>query len=261
MNVKHKSLMLLANLAGFIVMITLNGLANALPINGVTTRELSDAYPNLFVPAGLTFSIWGLIYLLLLAFLIKQMVDVFNNKDTEYLDKIGWWFALSSLANAGWILAWHHRQVFLSVIIMLFLLKCLVSIYHNLDIGRSAAGRPVKYLVHLPFSVYLGWITIATIANITAWLVDIGWGRFGLSEEFWTACMIILGAGLTLLVLYTRYDIFFSLVILWAFAGIYIKRTSVGMEAFPVIVTTVLIATAIIAAAIVHQMTRGKWYH
>jgi hypothetical protein len=259
MSKKNLSLFLL-NLLGFVAMVTVNGLANALPINHHTTGELSDSYPNLFVPAGVTFSIWGIIYLLLLAFVIYQWLILLKKKEGKFIGTLGPWFFFSCLANGSWILAWHYELVFLSLLIMLLLLSCLLVIYQRLQIGLSGAFRAEKFLVHLPFSVYLGWITIATIANVTALLVHLGWNGFGLSQETWTIVMILAGTAITMAVLFTRQDIYFALVIIWALFGIYLKRTSEGVVAYPLIVTTVLVATALVAASIALQLFRGKWY-
>jgi hypothetical protein len=204
-----------------------NALANALPINNVGTGELSAEYPNLFVPAGITFSIWGLIYLLLAAYAVHALIT-----RGRALERVGWWFAASCVANIAWIFAWHYRLVGLSVLIMLALLATLLAIYLRLGRGNGRAGaggggRAEKLLVELPFSVYLGWITVATIANITALLVDLGWNGFGLPEAVWAIVMIVIAAALGIFVTSTRADPWYGLVLAWAFAGILIKRVSV----------------------------------
>ncbi len=230
------------NVLGFVFTLVLNALANALPINGKTTGELSDLYPNLFVPAGLTFSIWGLIYLLLAVFVVFQLRD----RGGTHVRRIGGWFLLSSIANGCWILAWHYEQVLLSVAIMFVLLASLLAIYVRLGIGLGSPGRAAKLCVHLPFSVYLGWISIATVANITALLVALEWGRFGLSEELWTLVALALAAVLALAMLLRRSDVPYALVVLWAFAGIALKRLTIDPEPR----TAVLAALAVCAAAV-----------
>ena len=170
------------NLIGFLGTVIVNGLANALPLNNKTTGELSDQYPNLFVPAGLTFSIWGVIYVLLAIFVIYGLI-VAIKKDTQkssFIDNIGILFFISCLANIGWIFAWHYEILPLSLFLMLLLLGSLITIYLRLRIGKSDAIAIEKYFTHLPVSVYLGWITVATIANITALLVNMNWNTFGL---------------------------------------------------------------------------------
>lgn len=214
------------NIIGFLLVITLNGLANALPINGRTTGELSDLYPNLFVPAGFTFSIWGLIYLLLLGFVIYQARGLWKTTpSTDTVQTIGIWFFISCVANASWILAWHFLQIELSVLIMLGILVSLIMIYRRLQIGQDADNSRELFLVHLPFSVYLGWITVATIANFTTLLVDWGLsGFFWYGEIFWTCLMILVATGLGLFFLFKKDDAPYALVLIWAFYGISAAR-------------------------------------
>mgnify|MGYP006298594637 CR=1 FL=1 len=228
-SLSQKNFLQIMNIFAFLLVLVVNALANALPIGGNTTGELSDLYPNLFVPAGLTFSIWGVIYLALAAFIIYQARDIFSGRKIKmpYLKSIGWYFVLSCLANAGWIFAWHYRQVLLSLLIMLVLLYSLIMIYTRLNIGNKPVDSATAHFVHLPFSLYLGWITVATIANITAVLVHYQWNRWGLSEVFWTVLVIIAGTVIALINIIQRGDIPYSAVILWAYLGIIIKRYSV----------------------------------
>ena len=225
---KSRSSLFLAvlNLLGFLGVLVVNALANALPINGITTGELSDLYPNLFVPAGLTFSIWGVIYVLLALFIVFQIISVIKRsaQGLAFTGRIGIFFFISCIANMGWIFAWHYRILPLSLVLMLLLLGSLITIYVRLCIGRSGASKSERYMVHLPFSVYLGWITIATIANVTALLVDAGWNNFGLSGQFWAVLVIAIGIAITLIVLSIRRDVFYALVVDWALLGILLKR-------------------------------------
>ena len=250
------------NLVFFIGTVIVNSLAMSIPINNKTTGELSDQYPNLFVPAGSTFSIWGVIYLLLAIFAIYQLVYAFrsNEQKPTFIEKIGLFFILSSLMNMSWIFAWHYEMVSLSVLIMLILLLSLIAIYVRLGIGRSDASGTEKYLVHLCFSVYLGWITVATIANITSLLVDINWNRFGLSESFWTVAVIIVAIIIALVILFNRKDIYYVLVVDWALYGIWVKRNSVDAEPIQIIIVTVLTGIALISLGIVIQLVRRKVY-
>lgn len=250
------------NLLGFIGTIVVNWLANALPINNRTTGELSDLYPNLFVPAGLTFSIWGIIYLLLAIFIAYQLMPSVrrNAEKGAFIQKIGLLFFVSCLANMGWIFAWHYEVVPLSLIIMLVLLGSLMAIYFRLRIGKSDAGRAEKYFVHLPFSVYLGWITIATIANVTAFLVDIGWDAFGLGEQFWAVAVIIVGIAIAVSVLLSRGDIYFCLVVDWALLGILLKRLSLPEVPAQGVIYAAIAGMVIITAGIIVQAARRRVY-
>ena len=250
------------NLLGFFGIVLINYLAVTLPLNNKTTGALADQYPNLFVPVGLTFSIWGIIYLLLGIFIVYQLVYAFK-KDTQnssFLEKIGILFFVSCLANFTWIFAWHFEMVPLSLFIMLILLISLIVIYQKLNIGQSEVSKSEKYLVHLPFSVYLGWITIATIANTTALLVDLNWNRFGLSETFWTITVIIIGILSALFVLFYRKDIFYCLVVDWALLGILIKRLTVDIVPMQSIIMVVSLGLVMISLGIIIQITRKKVY-
>jgi hypothetical protein len=250
------------NLLGFLGTVVVNALANILPINNKTTGELSDLYPNLFTPAALTFAIWGVIYVLLGIFVVYQLMPS-TRRDAQkvyFVQRIGPLFFISCLANIGWIFAWHYEMVSLSLVLMLILLGCLLAIYLRLNIGKSEAPKAEKYFVHLPFSVYLGWITIATIANVTALLVNINWNAWGLGEQFWAVAVIIVGIAIALSVLFTRKDIYYCLVVDWALAGILIKRLSpTEMPAQSVVVVTI-VGLVLITGGVIAQLVRKKVY-
>ncbi len=248
------------NLIGFLAVVVVNSLAVILPINNLTTQELSDKYPNLFVPAGITFSIWGIIYILLALFIIYQFVVAFRKNAGErgIFEKIGILFFLSCIFNVGWILAWHYEIVWLSLIIMALLLITLILIYVRIGTGRPGIRNSEKILVNIPFSTYLGWITIATIANVTAYLVKIGWDGFGISEQLWTIIVIAVGVVITLLTVFSRNDIFYCLVVIWALAGIIIKRTADASGTYNSIIITSIAGIALIAIGIIIQLIRKR---
>lgn len=250
------------NIIGFLGTVIVNSLANALPINNKTTGELSDMYPNLFVPAGITFSIWGVIYILMAIFVIYQAVVVFgkNADQSNFTGNIGILFFNTCLANIAWIFAWHYQVLWVSLALMIVLLVTLIIIYLQLNIGKSDAGNKEKYMVHLLFSVYLGWITIATVANVTALLVNAGWNGFVLGPQFWTVLMIIVGLAITVVMLFQKKDIFYALVVDWAILGILIKRLSVPSEPAQAVVITTIVVLVIITAGIITQIIRKKVY-
>jgi hypothetical protein len=260
-----KRLLQIGNILAVLITILINGLAVLLPLNGNTTQELSDNLPNLFVPAGITFSIWSVIYILWIVFAIYQARDFFKKEEIEmpFLKQITLLFILSSIANSAWIFFWHYENVGLSLLMMILLLLSLLSIYIRLNIGRSNSSTGEKLCVHLPFSVYLGWITVATIANITAFLVSINWDRFGISELDWMIIIVAVATLLTILMLALRRDIAFSLVVLWAFLGIWIKRTTQPNTAIDIdVANTIIIALVFIAigilAVIGYQVIKKK---
>lgn len=226
MNNKILQMLQVGNIIAVILTIIINGLANILPIGGKNTGELSDNIPNLFVPAGLTFAIWGIIYVLIILFAIYLAKDLFKKEKTTkpFLEKISYFFILASLANIIWIFLWHYEQILLSLLAMILLFISLLMIYLRLNIGREKVSMKEKLFVHVPISVYIGWITVATIANVTAVLVTNGWDGFGISEEIWTILVIIVATIITILILTTRKDYAYSAVIIWALIGIYLKR-------------------------------------
>lgn len=220
------------NIVFFAVMIVMNYLANALPLNNKTTGALSDALPNLFVPAGLTFSIWGIIYLLLAAFCIIQ----FKASDQVIIEKIGWLFSISCLLNAVWIVAWHYQRIPASLLIMTGLLITLIFI--NMVIRELPFG-----IIKAAFGIYLGWICIAIIANVTALFVRYNWNGFGISEVAWTIIMISAGVLIVSLALLRLQNPFIGLSVIWAFLGIYIKR----QDNYKSIAITAIVALAFVA--------------
>jgi hypothetical protein len=249
-------------LLGFLGTVAVNALANVLPINNITTGALSDLYPNLFVPAGLTFAIWGLIYVLLGIFVIYPLIPSVRRdpQKVDFVQKIGPLFFISCLANIGWIFAWHYQILPLSLIFMLILLGCLLFIYLRLNVGKSETTRAERYFAHLPFSVYLGWITIATIANVTALLVNINWNTWGLSEQFWAVAVIIVGIAIALSMLFTRKDIYYSLVVAWALLGILLKRLSVATVPDQSVVIVTIVGLVLITGGVVAQLIRKQVY-
>ncbi|MBW6457743.1 MAG: tryptophan-rich sensory protein, partial [FCB group bacterium] len=199
MKIKNNYILIAAlNFLLFIAMIAVNGLANGLPINGVTTGELSDLYPNLFVPAGLTFSIWGLIYLLLLLMTGFQLIAAINENTAILLPlKTQILLGLNFVLNIGWIFLWHYKLVFLSLLAMLGLLFTLIALF--LKIYTISPAKPRHLIaVRFPVTVYFGWISVATIANVTAVLVSLNWGAWGISANIWTIIVMAVGTVLAL---------------------------------------------------------------
>ncbi len=248
-----KRMLQAGNILVAIITIGVNALAVLLPLNGKTTQELSDALPNLFVPAGITFSIWSIIYILWIVFAVFQARDFFKKEEIEmpFLHKITFLFVLSGVANSAWIFLWHYQYVGLSLLMMIILLFSLLAIYIRLDIGKSTVTMTEKLCVHIPFSVYLGWITVATIANVTALLVSLNWDRWGIDPLIWTIIVIAVGTLLTYLILVLRKDIAFSLVVLWAFFGIWLKRMTQPNTITDVnVATTTSIALVLIFACL-----------
>lgn len=230
---------------GFIQMLIINYMANTIPINGFTTGDLSDKLENLFVPKGSTFAIWGVIYSLLLIFVIRLQFGPFDKK----LEKLSELFIINSLINSCWIFTWHYEKLVFSLILMLGLLINLIQITILL---KNISEWQNKLTLQLPFTVYFSWISIATIANVTSVLVGYEWNRFGLSEEFWTQLILIIGIMLALSQLIYFKQFVFILVFIWAYFGIYLKH--VRLEGFnyqyPNIINVLIIGLIILSISI-----------
>ncbi|MBP7822959.1 hypothetical protein KA050_01270 [Candidatus Gracilibacteria bacterium] len=249
----------LLNLVAYIFMVTLNALSIVIPLGGNTTQELSDKYNNLFTPIGFTFSIWSIIYTLLLVFSIIPLINYFGKKGqkNKFVEKnIGYLYAISCALNGAWILAWQYQYVGLSVIVMLGLLTTLIILHRNIQSTTGGLTWLDKYITRPAFSIYLGWISVATIANMAAWLVSISWSAWDISPVTWTTTMIVVATLLGMTMLLKHRDIFFNLVILWALYGIMSKRLSVDPIAFESIVTTTQVCMAYIAGAITVKIFR-----
>jgi uncharacterized membrane protein (DUF485 family) len=217
------------NLATVIVALVVNGLANALPLNGQSTGALSDKFKVFFVPAGYVFAIWGVIYIALIAFTVYQLLPA--QRDNARLARIGWLFAFSNLANAAWLFTWHYELLPLSVVAMLALLLSLIGIYVRLNIGRARVTTIEKWCVDVPFSIYLGWISVATIANITDLLYAWQWDGLGIAPELWAAVMLVIASALALAMTWTRRDLAYLMVLAWSFIGIAAKQSAVMVVA------------------------------
>lgn len=228
----------------YIAMVVVNFLANGLPINNRSTGAISDAYPNLFAPAGLTFSIWGLIYLLLALYVLYQFISFGKEggqKKEGLLKKVNIFFIVTSLANISWIFAWHYDFIGLSVLIMAVLLIFLIRIADILGAEQLTAQE--RLFVSTPFSVYFGWITVAAIANITVFLVSIGWNGFGITDFVWTSIVLLVGAFIGILRMRKDKNIAYGLVLIWAYFGILFKHLSTGGfdGQYPSIIVTVIV--------------------
>jgi len=240
------------NVLAVVATITVNILANALPINGMNTGEISDNFKVFFVPAGYVFSIWGLIYLGLIAFSIFQILP--SQWENIQLDKVGIWFIVSSLANIVWIFLWHYELFVLTVPVMLLLLLSLIMIYTKLGNGIQRVPPLEKWLVQVPFSIYLGWVSVATIANITSTLDYVKWDGFGIAPQIWAVIMLAIAVVLAFLIAFNRRDVAYLFVFVWAFVGIANKQAN-----YPTVATAAYIATgAVVLAILVAVLKKPK---
>lgn len=247
------------NIIAFVGIIVVNALANILPINNQTTGALSDKYPNLFTPAAVTFAVWGVIYLLLALFILYQsgLFTPGTKSHIEAVQRIGPWFVFSCIGNIVWIFLWHYMLVGLSLIAMLLILVSLIVM--QLKVNKPNLGAGERWFCQIPISVYFGWITVATVANVTAVLVDAGWGQFGMSEAFWTMIMIGIAALISLIHILYKKDVAFGVVILWAFAGIFTKHMTAFDATYPGVLWTLgVMAALVVIVSIVAPLLRPK---
>lgn len=235
----------LVNLAAYIITVVFNGMAVALPLNGLTTAEISDRFPVLITPANYVFSIWSVIYLLLAAFTVWQALP--RNRTDATLRSIGYLPAVAGVLNALWVVLWHFEVFVLTVPVMVGLLLTLIAIHVKLRTARAAGGAQ-RWLVGLPFSVYLGWITVATIANISQMLYRAGYRGEPLGEGLWTVIILGTGVAIAIIMLLREADWAYGLVIVWAYVGIAAKQTEL------VAVATALAGAIIVAGAIAYVL-------
>lgn len=231
-----------------VITLTVNGLANALPINGQTTGDISDSFQVFFVPAAYVFAIWGLIYVGLIGYSIYQARPRFHND--AVLRDIAPWYIVTAAANSAWIFAWHYNQFPLSMVLMLVLLASLIVIYRRLARQEPASWQEL-WAVHIPFRIYLGWISVATIANATVMLDNAGWNGFGLSELTWGVIMVLVAGALGLLVSLLKADIAYVLVFVWALAGIAVRFSDT-----PAMLITAGAMAVLLAASLFYTVPR-----
>jgi len=237
------------NVVALLATIVINALANILPINGQTTGDISNKFPVYFVPANYVFSIWSLIYLGLLAFVVYQALP--GQRENPVLRRIGYAFALSCVANSLWIFLWHYEYFVFTLLVMGLLLASLVVVY--VRVQQADLSVADRWFVQVPFSIYLAWTTVATIANATVVLYNSAWNGLGVSAEIWTAIMLAVGTLLAALVTLSRRDVAYTAVIVWAFVGIAVKHAEV-----PVVVTAAVIASFAAVVLLVVNVVRRR---
>jgi translocator protein len=234
----------------FLVTLAINGAANALPINGQATGEISDRFRVFVIPAGYVFAIWGVIYLGLAAFTLYQAA----RGGDPVVRRLGWLPALTGVLNTGWLLLFQYELFVLTVPVMIALLVTLIAIHLRLWEARAALTPATRWTIRYPFSIYLGWITVATIANIAQTLSSIGVGGFGLEVESAIAGAVLL-VGLAIATTFVRRfdDIAYGAVIVWAYAGIVVKELATPIVPLVAGAGAVLVA-GLVAMAIARRI-------
>jgi hypothetical protein len=213
-----------------IAVLIVNALATLLPLNGLDTGEISDRFEIFFVPAGYVFSIWGLIYTGLIAFTIYQALP--KNRDAEWLRKITPFYLLGNSANIVWLFLWHYEQFLVTWIAMLTILGSLI-VLTTILYKSDETSAVFRWLVKVPFSLYIGWISVATVANLSQVLYYVNWGGWGIAPEIWAFIMLVVAAAIAVLNLLIRHDNVYVLVFVWAYVGIAVKHSATSLVMLP----------------------------
>lgn len=271
---KRTTWLQILNVVAFIATLVVNFLSQRAMVLGVelfpnSVGDLGESRAIFFLPAGYVFAIWGIIYLGLLAFAIYQARP--SQGDNPLITDIGYWFILSNIANIAWLFLFINLYTAASTIAMLALLFSLIMIYLRLDIGRAQVSRAEKWAVHIPFSIYLGWISVATVANIAAALYEAGYvtSFLSIAADIWTVIMMVVASLITLILIFQRGDIAYSLVFIWALMGIYARPFDT--ETFEVVSSlnaglvnsaALILAIAVAVAILIYLLFgRGKLLH
>lgn len=237
-----------ANVLATVTTIVVNALANALPFNGQTTAAISDRFAVYFVPAGYVFSVWGAIYVGMIAYSAYQALP--SQRANPRLRRIGYIYLLTCAANCGWLFLWHYEQFVWTLVAMGILLVALIAIYRSLHTGESRIGAAERWAVVVPFSIYLGWITVATIANVTDVLYYLHWDGWGVSGQAWAVTMLAVGGLIAGAVSLPRRDTAYMLVILWAFVGIAVRQSAAPVVAGAALGVAAALALLMLARAL-----------
>lgn len=216
----------IANGIALISTIIINYLSNTGLLNGATIGNVSNGLQTLFTPAGYAFSIWGFIYLLLIGFIFYQGKSLFssNTSSDDVVERIGWWFVISCVANSSWVFLWLYGETGISCVLILLLLFSLMQIVFKLRLKLDDKSFYNVLFVSWPFVFYAGWVTVASIANISAYLFKINWDGFGISPENWAIIMIVVAVLVNIWAIHSRNLQEFALVGAWALIAIGIRN-------------------------------------
>ena len=243
----------IATLIAILATLSANILSNFFPPAGLNIGQVANTILAgvQITPANYAFAIWGLIYLGLIAYGIYQLrPTVRGNPTIRQVDSL---LIVACLAQIAWVYLFTLRLFWLSVVAMLVILLALIGAYLRLNIAREQVSRKQKWMAQIPFSIYLGWISVATIVNIASALYISRWDGWGISAVGWTVIMLVVGAAIGAIVAIQRADIAFTLVFVWAYVAIAVRQLD-----NPAIWITALVAAMVLAALLVFGRTRRK---
>ena len=224
-------------------------------ITGKSVAAISNRFPVPVTPAGWAFSIWGIIYIGLIAYAIYQALP--GQRTNPRLRRIGYWYLLGCVANIAWLFLWVNEQITLSLVAMVVLLLSLITLYLRAEMNRTNIARIERWCVNIPFGVYMGWITVATIVNVTVVLYNLGWNGLGISPEIWTTLLLIVGTVIALGVGITRVDIAYMATVIWAYSAILVKNIPIPMIAITASVMIAILLLAIVLITIRRKQLRA----
>ncbi len=260
---KKPSIYQIVNILAILITIVINAIVEAIPLNGVTSKDVSDYFSSLFTPPGYVFSIWSVIYILLIVFMIYQALP--SQRDASYLRPTAIFFVIGGAINDSWLILFHYAYAepglyaITPILIGLFLILMLYT-YIKLEIGKVNVPIKQKIAVHLPISVYAGWVSVAVIANIASVLNAIFPGIPITTQEIWTALVIIVALAITMLMLVIRRDAAFGLVVVWATVGISTAQNTIPIIYFSAIGTALIIVIAILLLPIITKKGYSNFY-
>ena len=256
MKSKHVFSLVLLNSVTLALMLFINYASNSGVFSSVSVGDISHKYDTLFAPAGYAFTIWGVIFLLLIIFVVFQWTSLKNESHTEYVQRTGAWFTISNLANALWVYCWLNEKLGWSVVVILVLLASLITLTYKLRLELD--DKPVRVILFVwwPIVVYLGWIMVATIACIAAWLVSLGWNGGPLTQQTWTIIMILIATLIYLYLVKTRNLREAAAVGIWAFIAIAIRQWGAN---FSIALVALLCSFVLLIAISIHGYVNRKY--
>lgn len=256
-------IILTLNVIGTLIMLYVNYLSISLPLNNILPQEISQKYQTVITPPGITFSIWGIIYLSLISFLVYQIIKFYRN-EPYVIEKTGLWYFTTTLLNSLWLFAWHYEKIILSTIIMVMLFINLIILYRKIGIGESSVEVYDKIFMFFPFSVYIGWISLATVLNISILLLYLNWNGFGITHDGWGFIIISLITCLGLTVILTKNDVFLGLTYIWALSGILSTKIKlpnlITQIKDPLTLSAVIAGIILISVSIVYKIIKKEVY-
>ncbi|HOG47584.1 MAG TPA: tryptophan-rich sensory protein [Anaerolineae bacterium] len=240
-----------ANIIAYVAVVAVNAAASIVRFNGQTTADVSNRFPTLVTPAGYAFIIWGIIYIFLAGFIVYQALPA--QRRNPRLQRIGWLFVLSSAANIAWIFLWSYNIFAATLVAIFILLGSLISIYLLFDIGLVRLPFIEQWLINAPFSIYLAWITVASIANVAVALTAFGWNGFGLAPVVWAVALVTIATGIAAAVAWTRVDLAYVAVIVWSLTAIAVRQAGVR----EVVLAAWAGSAAVVVVLIIAAVRRG----